>query len=199
MEFQGTGRTVTLQMLLAAKILEPGKSKMTIEYLVIIYFCYEINNMIELLMNRPILDVPMIFVFRDKNLLETCCRMVKLNHRKLRPFSVRQVHGPCIASVLSIRRRNRAAAGHRLNTMGRNWMHTKLIICESVNCRRSRHPVKMVRLLFLPYRSELGNNIQVLFVAGDLDLDQKLEMSPPSPVKRNIMPFNTVNNRAVSQ
>lgn len=31
--FQGTGRTVTLQMLLAAKMLEPGKSTMTIEYL----------------------------------------------------------------------------------------------------------------------------------------------------------------------
>ncbi|XP_037050536.1 MPN domain-containing protein CG4751 isoform X2 [Bradysia coprophila] len=31
--YQGTGRTVTLQMLLAAKMLEPGKSTMTIEYL----------------------------------------------------------------------------------------------------------------------------------------------------------------------
>lgn len=31
--FQGSGRTVTLPMLLAAKMLEPGKSTMTIEYL----------------------------------------------------------------------------------------------------------------------------------------------------------------------
>lgn len=31
--YQGSGRTVTLQMLLAAKMLEPGKSTMTIEYL----------------------------------------------------------------------------------------------------------------------------------------------------------------------
>lgn len=36
--FQGTGRTVTLQMLLAAKVLEPGKSTMSIEYLVIRFF-----------------------------------------------------------------------------------------------------------------------------------------------------------------
>lgn len=33
-EFLGPGRTVTLQMLMGAKLLEPGKSAMTIEYLV---------------------------------------------------------------------------------------------------------------------------------------------------------------------
>lgn len=34
LEFLGPGRTVTLQMLLAAKLLEPGPASMTIEYLV---------------------------------------------------------------------------------------------------------------------------------------------------------------------
>lgn len=129
MEFAGTGRTVTLQMLLAAKILEPGKSKMTIEYLVKILFHFPPNspNAIGFL----IIHGKMCFCikqFRVKNLLAIYCRMVKLNHKKLKRYSVRRVHGRCIVNVLSIRIRSPAVAGHRLSTKAKSWTRTRQII-----------------------------------------------------------------------
>lgn len=121
------GRTVTLQMLLAAKLLEPGKSAMTIEYLVRL-FCTTFFYSIEFFSRENIHNKNIEFVFRVKNLWEIYCQTEKSNHKKQRQFSVHQVHGRCIANASLIRRKNLAVDGHQFGIRTRNWMPSKQLI-----------------------------------------------------------------------
>ena len=92
LSLSATGRTITMQMLLEASILKPGKSAMTIEYLVNNRFIYNIQFDF-LLLN---------YSSRGKDLSAIYYPMVRSSLMKQKQFSARQVPGPFIVNASSI-------------------------------------------------------------------------------------------------
>lgn len=128
-------------MLLAAKLLEPCKASMTIEYLV-----GSLNGSALWLRDELIV---FLWWCRDKNSSETYWPTAKSNRLKPKPFSVRRVHGPCIANGSLIRTKNPDAAGLRSNIKERSWTQSRRRTWGRSNCKRIPIRVTMATMTWI--------------------------------------------------